>query len=462
MKFLFIYPSSGKWEMAPNKLLSTGAYFPPLGILYLAKILEMNGYNAKVIDCNAEKVNEDKLKAEIRSSDAIGITTYSEPRELINSIKLSIFIKEYDPDIPLVIGGPHCSLCPIRSLHEHHADICVTGEGEHIITPLVEAIEGKRKLSTIPGIYYKEGNRIKKTEPAKQIDDLDAIPFPARHLVDKYEYGFMLGSKIAKGKITSILTSRGCPHGCRFCQLCFLTPKYRTRSANNITKEIEEVVNAGYKTLVFVDDNLLTQQKKIMKIMDFIIQKEMNIYLWIANARVDSTDRRLYEKMRDAGVESISFGIESGNQDVLDFYDKRITLEQIRKAVQLSKEMGFFVSANFILGAPIETEKHIKNTIKFAKSLPLDSAIFYNLGYLYKSPLWNEAYKEGKIKENEYWVIADSKRGLGNFTEEELIDYSMKAYRSFYFNHRLWMRELYYAFAKKDFRFLKIGLKMLI
>ena len=461
MKFLFIYPASGKFEIASKKYISSGPHLPPLGILYLAEMLEINGHDVEVLDCNAEDIGEDKIKEKILSSDAIGMTIYTEPTALNNSIMLSNLIKGCDPDIPLLIGGPHCSLHPEHSLLNHHADICVRGEGELIITPLAETIEGKRKLSTIPGIYYKERNKIKKNKPANQIDDLDALPFPARHLVDKYEYGFMLGVKIAKGKLTSVLTSRGCPYRCRFCGMRYLLPRYKRRSINNITKEIEEVINAGYTTLSFVDDNFLHKKEEAEKIMDFIIQKEMNVHLWIEEARVDSADRRLYQKMRDAGVEIINFGIESGNQDVLDFYNKRITLSQIRKAVHLSKEMGFFVNASFILGAPIETKKHIKNTIKFAKSIPLDSVIFYNLEYGYGSPLWDEAVEEGKIQPDEYSVKADSKRGLGNFTEKELIDYNMNAYKSYYFNPRLWKRELFYAFAKKDFRFLKLGLRML-
>lgn len=462
MKFLFIYPASGKWELAYKKAVSVGANLPPLGILYLAKMLEINGHDVKVLDCNAEALIKDKLKEKILSADAVGMTIYTESTAMKNSMMLSNFIKECDPDIPVLIGGPHCSIEPEKTLINHNADICVRGEGELAITPLAEAIQGKRKLSTIQGVYYRENSKIKKSnKPWKQIDDLDAIPFPSRHLVDKYDYGYMLGVKVGKGKVTSILTSRGCPLHCRFCGLRSQLPGYQSRSVNNIIKEIEEIVNAGYNTLAFVDDNFLLRKKIVEEIMDFIIQKKMDINIWIEGARVDSVDRGLYQKMRDAGVEIIHYGIESGNQDVLDFYDKRITVSQIRKAVSLSKEMGFFVNASFIFGAPIETEEHIKNTIKFAKSIHLDTATFYNLSYVCGSPIWYEAIKEGKIHPDEHTVNADSKRGLGNFTEKELFDYTMKAYKSYYFSPRLLGRELFYAFTKRDFRFLKLGFRML-
>lgn len=462
MKILFIYPSTGKWEIASKKLISANAYLPPLGILYLGRMLENHGHSVEVIDCNVEGINEESIKKKVQTSDVVGMTIYSEPKELATSIRISKLVKQFDPTIPLVIGGPHCSLCPIDALQKLPADICVQGDGEFIITQIVEAIAGNIKLSSIPGIYYRQKNgKIKHTKQAKQIENLDIIPFPARHLVDHYEYGFMLGTKITKGKVTSIITSRGCPHHCRFCQIHSLIPRFRTRSVENITKEIEEMVNNGYSTLVFVDDNFLAQKKKAEKVMDFIIKKGMNIKINIANARVDSADRQLYEKMRDAGVKTISFGIESGAQEILDFYNKNIDVSQAKEAIKLAKKMGFFISANFIFGAPIERKRHIKKTIKFAKSVPLDSAIFYNFGYLYGSDIWKEAVHKKKIRADEFWVIAESKKGLGHFTEDELIDINMKAYRNFYFNPRFLMREVYKAFMENDFSYLKVGLRML-
>lgn len=459
MKFLFFYPASSGLELAVKKTLPIGAYLPPLGLLYLSKILELNGHDAEVIDFNAETFTRDKIKEKILSSDAVGMTLYTESTALKNSIMLSNFVKECDPDIPVLIGGPHCANEPEKTIIAHNADILVRGEGELVIKPIADAIQGKGKLSTIPGVYYRENDKINKGKPWEQIKDLDAIPFPARHLVDKYEYGYFLGIKFGKGRVASFLTSRGCPYRCKFCGMCYAMPKYNRRSSDNILKELGEVIDAGYKTISFVDDNFLQQKKESEKIMDFIIQKGENLRLWIEEARVDSADRKLFVKMRDAGVELISYGIESGNQDVLDYYNKKITVSQIRKAVNLSKEMGFYVNASFILGAPIETKKHIENTIKFAKSMPLDSAHFYNFAYVIGSPLWDEAVKEGKIQPHEHTVNAGSREGLGFLTEKEIIDYTMKAYKRYYFNPRLWIRELYFAFVNKDFRYLKIGLK---
>jgi radical SAM superfamily enzyme YgiQ (UPF0313 family) len=163
--------------------------------------------------------------------------------------------------------------------------------------------------------------------------------------------------------------------------------------------------------------------------------------------------------MRDAGVDVINFGIESGSQEVLDYYNKKTYIPQIKKAVNLGKEMRFTVTGTFIIGAPIETKYHINKTIKFSTSLPLDSAVFYNFLYTYKSKFWEDAVKEGKIDPSEFRVIPDKYRGLGNLTPEEIFKFSRKANMHFFMNPRRWIRALNSAFLKKDFRNVNLGIK---
>jgi len=463
-RFLLIYPSSGKLEVASasGKLFPKDAFVPPLGLLYLGRVLEDCGHEVEIIDCYAENISKETIRSKVILSDAVGMTIYNEPREFNTSIALSNFIKEIDPTIPLLIGGPRVTLFPEGSVQSLNADIGVKGPGELVIIQIADALEGKRKLSSIPGVYYKDGNKIRHSKHSNKIKNLDMVSFPARHLVDKYDYGYISGTKIGKGKVTSILSSCGCPFRCSFCGLHAQIPHYHDRSSENVIKEIDEIIEQGYTTLAFVDDNFLFSKKKVEKIMDFIIQKDADIKLWINDARADSADRNLYTKMRDAGLELINFGIESGCQDVLDFYNKRLTLSQIRETIALSNEMGFFTFASFIFGAPFETKEHFENTINFAKSIKLDGAVFYNLGYPYGSQIRKDAVKKGKIKKDELNVVADSRRGLGNFTKEELLEYTAKAYQSFHYNSSYWIREITKAFSEKNFRFLKLGIKMII
>ncbi len=461
MNYLLIYPP-GVWFAAGEQPVLTGQTVPPLGLLYIGRILEDEGHHVEVVDYNAEKLDVEKLKKALQSADVVGMTVLTP--SLFNAQYLAARIKEMYPEKPLVIGGPHCSLYPEQSLRELNATISVMGDGEGVIRDIAKALETKKSFSEIPGIYYKTGdNEIKKGAPAKLIEDLDSIPFPARHLVKKYRYGQIYKPDIQQEKFTSLITSRGCPHQCRFCTRQFIgMKKYRRRSKESILRELKELHEMGYKYVVIVDDSFLSDAKRAFQIMDEVLKENLQFEFFIQGARVDSADETLYQKMRDAGVKGISFGIESGNQDVLDFYQKKTTISQIKKAVTLSRKMGFFTMGSFILGAPFETKKHLQNTIHFALSLPLDAVTFFPLEYRAGSDIWCDAVKEGKIKAEEYAVTSDSHRGLAQFTKEEIADYCRKAHRRFYFRPSFMIDELLQACEKKNFTFIKVGVQVFL
>jgi radical SAM superfamily enzyme YgiQ (UPF0313 family) len=292
------------------------------------------------------------------------------------------------------------------------------------------------------------------------VKDLDKIPFPARHLVKDNDYGYLFGSKVGKGKVTSMLSSRGCPMSCRFCQRNFFGMNtFRQRSAENVIDELMQIKEEGYKTVLFVDDNFLVDKKRAEKIMDSVIKEKLDIEMW-AEARVNSADKNLFKKMKKAGFKVIAFGIDGGNQEVLDFYNKKTTLSQIKKAVNMSRKMGFYTYGTFILGAPIETEKHFEDSINLAKSLPLDLVAFFVLEYGAGSPLWEEAIKEGKITRDEYLVFADSARNLGNFSKETINSYAQRAHKEFYNRFSYFSDQLIQSFIRRDFRLVKALIKL--
>ena len=463
MNITFINCSTGFYEIAIKKKIDIGASFPPLGLLYLGKILEMKNYHVEIFDGNAEQLDDKKIKKIAERSEIVGLTIYSQPKDKEYALSISRKLQEYNPKIKLIIGGPHVSLLTEESLKEFNADIAVKGSGEPVIASLVNSIKLNKPIEKLPGVCYKKDNRIIFNLKENKIQNLDDLPFPARHLTDKYTYGYIMNTKLGKGKATSILTSRGCPHRCRFCGLKAHIPYFQKRSVNNIIKEIDEIVSQGYNTIIFTDDNFLADRKRIEKIMDHIIENHPGLTLWINEARADSGDKFLYEKMKKAGVKIIHFGIESGNQDVLDYYNKKLTISRIKDTIKLSHKMGFLTIGSFILGAPIETEKHFQKTIKFAASLPLDLASFFALRYVYSSDIWKEAEKEGKInyKKDGHFIYADSSKNLGNFSTDEIIDYTRKGYNRFYYNPLLWFRILYRSISKREPWLLYVGFKFL-
>jgi radical SAM superfamily enzyme YgiQ (UPF0313 family) len=437
-------------------LPNVSSIYPPLGLEYIGASLEREGHKVEIIDFGAEAVSKEQLKNSLMTSDTVGMSIYTNNYK--NAANTAKVIKELEPEIPLIIGGPHCSFLKKRSLSDiPDADIAVELEGEFVIIDLIKYIQGRKKMSDIHGVYYRDKNRIKSGRPFKIIEDLDSLPFPARHLVDKYDYGNFPGGYQAKKKFTSMITSRGCPFRCRFCVRYSNIKKgyrFRGRSAKNVIEEIQEI-NDKYGSVAIVDDNFLADTKRAHRIFDRLLEIGTNIDLSIVGARIDSADRTLYKKMKKANVKLIAYGIESGNQDVLDFYNKKITLQQIREAVQLGREMNFIIQGTFILGAPIETKEHIEKTIKFICSLPIDTVIIRPLLYEMGSDLWIEAVKNKKISKDDYSVTADSRRDLGNFTPEELDEYSKKAFRRFYLRPKYIFSQIYRASLQKDNNQLK-------
>ena len=458
MKFLFIRPA---FRYKGKTIIPFPMTHPPLGLLYLGAVLEQEGHKVEILDYLAKDISRKQLEKSLSTSNAVGITFVD---NFIAAADISRTIKEIKPEIPLIIGGPYCTFLPKQSLLDiPDADICVIGEGEQVILDIVSFLQGRKNLSDIHGIYYRDKSSIKSGKTPQVIDNIEALPFPARHLVEKNNYGISPWNYQLMKNVTTLISSRGCPFNCSFCSKynnAIKDWRFRKRSAENVVNEIQEL-NGKYQSVVIVDDNFLADKKRVHKIFDMLLENDTNIEFFIGGARVDTADKDLYLKMKKAGVKYVLFGLESGNQDVLDFYNKKITLQQIQKAVELAREMNFFIYASFILGAPIETEKQIKNTIKFACSLPIDFANFGVFTYLAGSSLWNEAVKNKKIPPHQYATIAASNHNLGNFTKEELIDYVINANKIFYFRINYILGQIYRSLLRYDIRLLLIGLKYL-
>lgn len=460
MNYLLLLPPIES-TTAGKKAILKQATVPPLGLLYIGRVLEENGNKVEIIDYTIEDIEKDKLKKSVGWADVVGVSILTISLQYAKD--LIQLIRKIDSTKPIIIGGPHCSLYPKKALYDLDANICVEGDGEVVIKDITEALKGKKSWSDIPGVHFKnDKNLIMDGPPAKLIKDIDSFSFPARHLVKKYRYGTLLFSNIQEEKFTSIITGRGCPHQCRYCTRHSLGMNVcRLRSVENVLKELREIKSQGYEHVVIVDDSFLTNAKRAFQILDAIAKENLGFQIFIQGARVDNANEELYKKMKEAGVKSIGFGLESGNQDVLDFYNKRTTLEDIGKAVNLSRKMGFFTFGSFILGAPFETKKHFKNTIRFAYSLPLDAVVFFPLEYRVGSDLWNEAVKEGKIKPEEYMVASDSRVGLSLFSKGEASKYCKKAQRNFYIRPSHLFNEVIQAFRNKDFTYIKAGFNLL-
>jgi len=461
MKILLMR-SEGSGDIDSIGSVYAPSFMPPLSLIYIASALENNGHNIEIIDFAKEPIIPSNIFNKLNNVDAVGISVYTD--NLDEARVISKIVKEYDEKILIIIGGPHCIFHREKSLfHIPESDICVVGEGENNILDIIKSIEGKMDLSEISGIFYKKDGIIKKGKPIEVIKNLDSICFPSRDLIKKYSYGKIGKKYFFKPEVTSMLTSRGCPYHCRFCARYGNAIRgwgSRMRTADNVIEELQEI-NGKYGTVMIVDDNFIQNKKRVHKIMDGVIENQMDIELLILGARVDSADYDLYNKMRKANVKLIGYGIESGNQDVLNYYKKGFTLNQIRYALNLSRKMGFKTLATFIIGAPIETKDHFEKTIKFSCSLPLDFVIYGVLYYEMGSDLWGEAVKNKKISKEEYLVPADVNRELGIYDTDFLIEYTKRAYRHFYLRPKYILDQIFRSLYFKDIRSLRSGFRFL-
>lgn len=428
-------------------------FAPPLSLLYLASILEKSGHNVDFIDVSCESKPGDKINLIINRFDSIIITVL--PGNQYETASLSQFIKKKNPNIPIIIEGLYCTIDPINAMEIiQSADLCIRGEGECVINDIIKAFDGIGLLKDIPGIYYRKDDQIKNTISSIPFKDLDEKPFPARHLVKQYDYGMVNGIHLCKPPFTSMITSKGCPNNCRFCNSHYINGSYRQRTSENIIQEFKEI-NDEYNSVMIEDDNFLFDKKRAWNIFDSLIREGIDVEIFIAGARVDSADRDLYEKMAKAGVKFISFGIESGNQEILNYYNKKVTLSQIRKAINLSIEMNIITWGNFIFGAPVETREQLQETLEFSLSLALDMAFYRHLSYQRGSNLWENAVSDHIIDKNDNFKLVGSCNTGSSFKEVELSNFCRKAFKRFYYRPSYLLQEIIRCISRNDFTIIR-------
>ena len=429
-----------------------GASSPPLGLAYLASVLR-DTHEVRIIDSNILDYRMEDVRRELQDfyPDIVGITSVTP--SIPQAYAVAKMAKDVRKDCTVVMGGPHVTFLPVQTLREcEYVDIIVKGEGERTVEELTEAVEKGVSLEKVRGITFRKGDKIIDNKPMPFIKNIDEIPFPSRDLLpfDKYQ---------ANGvRYTTMLTSRGCPFGCSFCASSRLFGGYwRGRSPKNVLEEMR-IIYEDYNTknVEFLDDTFTLNQKRAEEICDGIIREGWDI-TWGASSRVDTLTRRLVEKMKRAGCWVLYLGIESGCQRILNGVGKRITLEQVKKAVRIVKNAGIEVLGSFIIGFPDDTLKSIKQTIKFAKSLNIDYAQFSILTPYPGTPVFNYAVENDLLLTKDWskYTAIDPIMKIKGITEKQLKSFLRKAYISFYLRPKIiwrWIRNRQFTFVKNGVR----------
>ena len=427
----------------------TSRSYMVLSLGILAAHLRKANHNVMILDLNLFDNTDKKLSDTLRGfkPQIAGISSTSPIFWL--ACKYAETIKQHSREIVTVIGGVHPTIFPSASLENNQFDIAVVGEGEESIVQ----IAGGVPLETIKGIAYKTGSKINVTPARTKYIDLNTSPIPA---YDLYEVAKYIHPKaVAKNSpVTSMETSRGCFGQCSFCNMR-KTP-FRFKTYERILEEIEYVLSLGYREIHFLDDNIAANPKRAKELCSAIIKRGLK-FSWQprGGVRVDSVDLELFKLMKQSGAWTVPFGIESGNQDILDLNMKNIKLEQVRKAVSWAKEAGLRTEGYFMIGLMGETEATIKDSIEFSKSLDLDLAKFAITIPLPGTPMFDEWDKQGLIKTKDWskYIFSTSPSKIfshPNLSKEMIDTYYYKSHRDFYFRPKYILKSIIASFKNGD------------
>lgn len=412
---------------------------PPLGLAYLAAVARKAGHAVTILDAFGEGLSWEAFAQRVLAErwDVVG---FSGMTPVFDTVQRAM--KLCRPQTrTLVLGGPHATAVREKVLRDNaELDIAVFGEGEDTFVELLAALKAGQSPTGLPGMATREG--IGPDRPLRKV--LDDLPFPARDLLPNAQYRYPLcGTR----RITTLITSRGCPYRCVFCDKSVFGSHWRARSAENVLTEVDEVVRTyGVQTAIFYDDLFTLKKDRLRAICEGLIARKYDL-TWKAEGRVDIVDAEMLTLMRRAGCDMIAYGVESANPKGLEYLGKGTNPEMIREAFRKTRAAGIKTMGYFILGIPVETYDEAAATIRFAIEIQADYAQFSVLSPFPGTKLYEDAKTRGWYREIAAQNITDKDRIRPvvlseNWDEAKLITIVRDAHRMFYLRPSYVLRSL--------------------
>ncbi|MCX5694988.1 MAG: radical SAM protein [Candidatus Omnitrophica bacterium] len=394
---LIMPPAENTIKFLRGWQLSSSDYgtFPPLGLLYIATVLKSNlaKVEIEILDCPSEKINYQQLEAAIRrfKPDVVGITTFTFC--LVDVLKTARLVKAINNDTHICLGGPHNANFPEQTLDYPDIDSIVLGEGEYVFLELIKSLIAGSPPPEIPGLYFKNNLRVSQFDKSL-IEDLDEIPVLDIGFIKKGIYKSTVGKY---ENIITLLTSRGCPYQCTFCD----TPvkKFRSRSIDNILEEIMLRLDQGFQEIFFYDDTFNIMPERVIDLSEKIIKNKIK-FAWSFRGRINTCSYEMLEIAKRSGCQRIHFGVETGTDVGLEELKKGITVGQIKNVFNWCRKLKIKTIADFIIGLPFEKSKEevVKNIERLISFFP-DYAQFNVLQPTPGSQIYQEGVKKGIISQ---------------------------------------------------------------
>ena len=427
-----------KVALVNPRVESYSGILPPLGLLYIAAVLEKEGYPVRVFDLYPD---DDGMLTEVAAfrPDVVGMTVLTDywPR----ARRVAAFIRKEVPAATFVVGGIHVTAMPEEALAELGADIAVIGEGERTMLDLCDCLARGEPWRKVEGIQFRDDSgAFRRTAPRAFIEDLDELPFPSRHLLHFDEY--MLPPGIIRGwwseRSTTVITSRGCPFSCIWCAShCIFGRKVRRRSVENVIQEIEHLLQRYHvDTVWFVDDTFTLYKQWVLAFCRALADRKIRL-AWGCQAHVRTADEEMLAAMKKAGCVQLDFGVESGSDRVLKALKKHSSADAVRKAFAIARKVGIRTMATFMFGSPEETRQDVEASMRLAREIKPDFASSFfitpypgtELMAMAQANRWDFHYDPGKtgLKKTPPLKIA--------FTEEELMRFRTRFQRMFLYRN---------------------------
>lgn len=435
MKILIIQPPVAEKNI-------TSFMYPPMGLISLAATVRQAGHIVAIHDCNLYAQSFDQALTKIRETkpDLVGITAMTV--NISHGLELAKRVKKVNPKIITVVGGVHATVAPEHVLGDKNVDFIVIAEGEISFNNLLSALGKNGDLKKVKGIGYKIGARKFFNERQPLIEDISKLPIPAYDLLEFNKYR---APYTARHPFMSMIRSRGCPYLCTFCGVqSVFAHKYRCQTPQRSIQEIRYLVeNFGVKELAFKDSEFTLDKGNVEELCDLLVSAKFDL-TWNCNGRVNNVSLKMLRKMKKAGCVSITYGVESGDQRILDNLKKGITPDQVREAIKITKEAGLKTVTNFMIGNPGDTKETLEKTIKFAVELDTDYTYFGFTTPFPGTELREQAIKNDWLLRKELDAVKyeDITMNATSLPTEELKEYLNKAYRAFYFRPKYILRRL--------------------
>lgn len=450
-----------------NKVKRIYGYSMPLGIAGLAAVLEKAGHKMAILDPCPLRLTFSEIVEWIKreNPDILGISALTHVAK--NAYAIADMLKKERPDIPIIIGGSHCTIFPYKVIEECPSiDVVVIGEAEERIAQLAEAVARKSGLEKIRGLVFRDFNskELIDTGPPDIQKNLDLFPFPSRHLFRNDLYT-PFPDQIRKTPITNVMTSRGCTW--RRCKFCFeggkFMPVYRRRSPENVIEELKEIKNMGFNGFAFWDDNFCSSEMWVGKFCELLKKENLGL-TWSCYGRVNTITERMVGDLKSAGCFSMYMGFESGNQKILDLIQKGANLDEARRAVKLCHKAGIEVRGSFILGLPWDTPETAQESINFAKELDLDFVKFMLYTPEQGTELFDIATDYGKILDRGFSGSLTKATYVpkGYKSIDQLEEIAQRANMSYVFRPKFIIRKLLSIRSWQDVRKYFDGFLMMI